>query len=472
VALVALGLAGCGLKKITNVSVPPHTTIFIQGPVDTVNHIVHLYWYGTEPNGYIAGYYVRLLNPAAPADTNWVFTTHTDSIITVLTPTGFSACVFEAQAVDDHGVKDPNPARESFKFRNTPPIVKLAGKPNPGDHSDTTFASATVTWSVSDPDGDASKVTVRVWLDGNAATPDVGTNGVFTMPSSRFLVNGVYPNGPRTLYIQGVDDGGMAGPVDSVRWFVRSPVTGPRARLLLIDDILTTDPAKLRSDTLYAHAITTAGLQPGTWSVLHLQFDQPFRSSMDLQQTFQQFEAVVWYRGEQSAFSSVLSNYGTGAGPYLDAGGRLFIESLNLTSALSTNGALTPDFVSQYMNSDGVYLYPIAPDSSGSWGLSGSGVLQCPIIADSLQNKRIISGLRGFRCRSASQMLIVAPAGVLSQGNPVDMAVAIAVPQAQGGMFVADTYPMVSGTISVPGFAERSSIVLLKIFGLLGLTGP
>ncbi len=471
-AFLVPALCGCGLKKITKVMVPPHTTIFVQGPVDTVNHIVHLYWFGTEANGYIAGYEVRLLNPAAPADTNWQFTTHTDSVLTVLTPTGFTAATFEVRAIDDRGVRDPDPARQTFKFRNRPPIVKLINKPNAADRSDTTFASATVDWSVSDPDGRPEKVVCRVWLDGHASSPDIASGTSFTVPSDRFLVGGAYVSGNRTLFIQGIDDGGMAGPVDSVTWYVRKPVAGARARLLLIDDVPNTNAAKVRTDTLYSNAVLNAGLSPGTWSVLHLQFNQPFRSAKDLQQTLQLFETVVWYRAEQSTYSSILANFGDGIGPYLDGGGRMFIESLSLTSAMSTFGALSPDFVAKYMNSDGVFLFPLAPDSSAAWGLGGTAVLQCPAIADSLQNKRIISGLRAFRTRDRSQILILARAHTLSQDNPIDMAVALSVPQARGGRFIVDTYPMVSGTISTPGFPQRASLVLLKIFGLLGLTGP
>jgi hypothetical protein len=470
---LALAQVGCALKGMTKPALEPDTRIFIQGPVDTVNHVVHLYWFGSEATGYIAAYEVRLLNPAAPAETAWVYTTHTDSILTVLTPTGFTQAVFEARAIDDHGVKDPTPAVQKFNFRNNPPIVKLVNKPNPGDHSDTTFASATVDWTVSDPDGDPSKVICRVWLNGNEATPDVTPPGnIFTVPSSRFLVGGVYTTGKRTLFIQGIDDGGMAGPIDSVSWFVRAPATGPRARLLLIDDVPTTDPANLRSDTLYANAIVNAGLAPGTWSLLRPQFNQPFRSAKDMEQTFKQFEAVIWYRGEQAAFSTVLANFGDGIGPYLDSGGHMFLEAQNMTTAQSTNGSLSPDFVDRYMNSDGTFQYPAPPDSSAAWGIGANGVLQCPTIADSLQNKRILGGLRGFRVRSASQMFIVVPAHTLAQDNPYDFAVAVDVPQALGGRFVASTYPMVSGTISTPGFPQRASIVLLKIFGLLGLTGP
>jgi hypothetical protein len=472
-ALIVLALAGCGhLKRISQPLSAPDTFIFVSGPVDTVNHIVHLHWFGTDEHGYIAGYEIRLLDPAAPADTAWQFTTRTDSVLTVRAPTGFTAAVFEARAINDRGVRDPVPARQPFQFSNQPPIVRLAGKPNAGERSDTTFASVTVDWTVSDLDGDASKVVCRLWLDGHADAPLVASGSEFTVPSAQFLQDGAYQSGMRTLYIQGIDDGGMAGPVDSVRWYVRRPVSGPRARLLLVDDVPRTDPANARVDTLYANAVLNAGLGPDAWSVLRIESNQPFRSARDLEQTLKQFETVIWYRGEQSTFSRVLASYGDGIGPYLDAGGRMFIESLNLTSEMSTNGALSPEFVGRYLNSDGVFQFPMPPDSSAAWGLSGNGTIYCPSLAESLLNRRILVGLRAFRSRAASQVLFSLPAHALSQDNPYEAAVALDVPQAGGGRLIVDTYPMVSATISVPEFPQRASIVLLKILGLLSLTGP
>jgi hypothetical protein len=469
---LALALAGCGMKTITRPQSVPETFIFVQGPVDTVNHIVHLHWWGTDPNGYIIGFDVRLLNPAAPADTGWRFTTLKDSVLTVLAPAGFTEAVFEVRAINDRGVRDPDPARQTFDFRNHPPVLRLLGKPNAAERSDTTFASVTVDWSVSDPDGDAGRVACRVWLDGHADAPLLASGTSFTMPSEQFLQDGAYRPGMRTLYVQGIDDGGMAGPVDSVRWYVRRPVAGTRARLLLVDDVPRSDAANTRVDTLYANAVANTGLDPAAWSVLRLESNQPFRSAKDLEQTLKLFETVIWYRGEQSAFPTVLADYGEGIGPYLESRGRMFIESLSLTQAMSTYGAFPLEFVDRYLNCDGVFQYPAPPDSSASWGLSGSGLLHCPALGDSLLNRRIVVGLRAFRTRDPGQVLISVPAHTLSQDNPFEMPVALDVPQAGGGQLIVDTYPMVSATISVAGFPQRASIVLLKILGRLGLTGP
>jgi hypothetical protein len=282
-----LAAGGCGsLESITQPTIAPNTLIFIDGPVDTsgVNHSVHLHWYGTDAHGYVAGYEVRLIDTLfAPSDTSWLFTTRTDSVLTVFTPNGKTSAVFEARAINDRGVRDPEPARQRFYFTNLPPIVRLQSKPNSGDRSDTTFASASVTWSVIDIDGDPLRVTCQLWMDGHADTPVIGANGAFTVPSDQFLVNGAWASGRRTLYIRGIDDGGMAGPIDSVSWYVKAPVAIPdaqgRGRLLLVDDVPSTDPAELRVDTLYSNAVAAMGLQPGTWTVLRLQSNQPFRTA-------------------------------------------------------------------------------------------------------------------------------------------------------------------------------------------------
>ena len=260
-------------------------------------------------------------------------------------------------------------------------------------------------------------------------------------------------------------------------------MTGTRARLLVVDDDPDVGPQKTRVDTLFANAIVRAGLVPGTWTTLHLASNQPFRSPKDLEQTLKLFETALWYRGEQPLVSTGLATYGAGIGPYLDAGGRMFIESRELISAWSSPGAFTRDFVSRYLNSDGVFLFPQTPDSSASWGLKSVPpvVLSCPGVADSLLNKRNLGGLRAFQTRNPAQALVVVPAHKLSQDNAFDMAVALNVPQAGGGQLIVDTYPIVSGSIDAsPGdstyvshpFPQRASTVLLKILGLLGLSGP
>ena len=159
---------------------------------------------------------------------------------------------FSVRAIDDAGVRDPAPPVQRFEFRNLPPITRLTTKPLT---TDTTFASVSVVWTGTDPDGDAAKLHYLVWLDGRQATPELTTANALTMPTDRF---GAFPTtGPlattRKLYVRAIDDGGMAGPIDSCQWFVRRPVTGTRARLLLVDDVPRTNAANTRFDTLYSN---------------------------------------------------------------------------------------------------------------------------------------------------------------------------------------------------------------------------
>jgi len=480
---VGWSAAGCGAKKVVEPVSSPQTYIFVQGPVDTVNHIVKLHWFGSDPHGYIAGYEVRLLNPAAPADTAWGFTTATDTSLTVLTPTGYTQAVFEARAINDRGVRDPDPARQTFQFNNQPPLLRIQGKPNSLEHSDTTFASVTVDWTVVDPDGNADAVVTRVWLDGRQDAPQIAHGTTFTMPSAEFLQGGAYLSGPRTLYAQPIDDGGMAGPIDSCTWYVRQPVPGARARLLVIDDAQYTGGAKVRVDTLYSNALARTGIDPSTMRVIHLAATQPFRSATDLAQTFAQFENVLWYRGELTSVSAALNNYGDGVGTYLEHGGHFFLESLNLIKAWLSPGPFDVDWVQRYLNSDGVLLFGQPPDSSASWGVSSTHptVLHSFQPTDSVLAKRNIAGLRGLITRDRSQVLLEATASGLTPLNPISIPVALDVPQAGGGRLMFVTFPLVTGTVdAIPAdslyttypFPQRASVVLLGMLQRFGLSGP
>ena len=122
-SVAALGItSGCGFtKKLTgslHANQPPHTVLFVNGAIDTVNHVVHLYWFGTDVDGSVVGFEWQMKNPAAPADTAWHFTTNTDSIFTVQAPSGYTNPVFSVRAIDNAGARDPNPPRQNFEFSN------------------------------------------------------------------------------------------------------------------------------------------------------------------------------------------------------------------------------------------------------------------------------------------------------------------------------------------------------------------
>ena len=119
--LAVLALAGCSGNSAYKPNLPPETTLFVQFDAgDTVSHTVpydvHLFWIGQDTDGFISAFEIRFKDPARPADTTWVRTTRTDSVIAVATPNGISTPAFEVRAIDDDGDIDPTPAHQDFPF--------------------------------------------------------------------------------------------------------------------------------------------------------------------------------------------------------------------------------------------------------------------------------------------------------------------------------------------------------------------
>ncbi len=470
------GLAlGCGVKGTLRPDLAPETTLFVNGAIDTVNHVVRLYWFGTDVDGTVSGFELRFVNPAAPAETAWVFTTRTDSVFTVPTPTGFTAPVFEVRAVDNAGQRDASPARQDFSFSNLAPIVAFAIKPGVND---TTFASVTVSWNANDPDGDANQMRFRLWLDGNEANAEITSARTLTMPTSHFLVAGALTSAYRTLHVQGIDDGGRAGNIDSVRWFVRRPTTGARARLLIVDDVPTTNITNLRFDSLFTNN-ATRNIPAGEFSILRMQTNQPFKSAKDIEQTFKLFEAVMWYRANETSFSTVLNNYQDGIAAYLDGGGRMYLEGLYLIAGTNGTGPLREDFVTRYLNCDGMIknfaITGAFSDSTVGWGnINGSRFIS-NVLADSSRQQGFASrpneasGLRVFKVRDNRNVLLWAVPGQLTPANVDSLPVGVIGDVSGGGRMVFTSLPI---STSIPLASSRAPALLAKILGLLGVLGP
>jgi hypothetical protein len=465
-------VAGCSPKSALVPNLEPETSLFVQGDLDTVNHVVHLYWFGSDVDGEIRGFELRFHNPDAPADTAWRFTERTDSLFTVYSPTGSVTPLFEVRAIDDEGARDRTPAREDFTFSNQAPSVVIMTGPS---ITDTTFASATFSWLPSDPDGDISQLQYFVWVNSDSTNPRLTTGTTYTVPSDDFRNDsGNFESKPCTLHVRPVDDGGRAGAPTTRIWYVRAPVAGPRARLLIVDDVPTTNTANFATDTLYQNT-AARNLPADSWSVLRLQSTQPFRSALDVEQTFRLFEAVIWYRGSQTDFSPVLRDYQDGIGAYLESGGRFMIEGLNLTEGYATNGPLRESFVRDYLGTDFLHrnFNSTTQDSSAAWGIGNAAVLRSTAFADSLRLGAIVGGLRAFAIRDTDDVALWARAGTLTQTTTLDLPVAVTVPQPSGGRAIMVTVPLVAANAPFPSGGPRTAArFLAKVYAQLGLTGP
>ena len=475
VALLALGalflvLAGCGKKKNHLVpNLPPETSITVASVgTDTLhaaNHLIRLHWFGSDPDGEVVAFELRMLNTSNPADSNWVRLDCAtgdcnDSLFTLYSPTGFTRAKLEVRAIDNEGARDETPAEQSFSFINNAPACHFTSGPL---RTDSTYATASVTWLVDDPGGDVSHLSFRVYLDGNAASYDsiyTGTSTAsFTVPSSRFVQGGLWKSGPRKLYVQAVDDGGQLGRPDSIQWYVRSPglVDMPstsRGRVLLVDNAFHTSQNNARVDTLYSNTLSR-NLPAGTFSILRLEYNNAFRTAEDLAQTFRQFDAVVWYRGYDTFAATVLTAYQDSVGAYLDHGGRFYLEGLNMFEGPGLpTGTVQPmmrnDFVLNQLHcvAQRMYFNTGVNDSSVAWGNRNNNDALPPdfrssAMADSFRlTSALVPGIRTFVPGDSNNVAFWAKPNALQPAIPENMAVIMSVPQPSGGRFVVVPLPI------------------------------
>jgi len=462
-AAVFGGLPGCAKKLRPIGNMPPETYVFVQGPVDTVSHRVHLYWYGTDPDGDVVAYVFRwVYPPSAGRDSSW----HTivcagaarctDSLFTMFT--GDSELVmprFEVYAVDNQGASDPTPAVETFLLSNTAPLVQFT---NPLGLADSTYASVTVSWETIDPDGGGPGLHYRIRLDGQPVRDSTSAQ-TFTVPSDRFLQGGTYTSGARTLSIQAVDDGGRSGPWSSMTWYVRAPAAvldaGNRGPLLVVDEVPSNGANNALLDAFYKGVADL--VQPaGSYSVLRPQFNpRIFRSPTDVAQTLRQFKAVLWYRGGEITISPWLSTYQDAIGAWLDEGGKLYLDGLYLVQGLHTPGALREDFVPRHLGSTRLmYCYTTfagsVQDSAAGWSFHPGSRFRSSTYGESFsaltapfRMNDSTGAVRSFAVTDTGYVALWAMAGQLDPPNTgFEAPVGVTVPQGMDGRIVMVSLPL------------------------------
>ena len=483
IALALGGVSGCAKQLGPVENLAPETYVFIQGPVDTVNHRVHMHWYGTDPDGEVVAYAFRwVYPPPAPQDVAWdtvlcaVTPRCTDSLFTMFT--GDATLVnprFEVFAIDDAGRPDPTPAAQSFLLSNAAPTVRID---SPLGLTDTTYASVTVSWQTTDPDGGGPGLHYRIWLDGNEAVYDSTSEQTFTVRSDRFLQDGTYRSGRRTLFVQAVDDGGSSGPPTSMTWHVRAPAAvleDNRGRLLVLDEVPSTGANNYLFDGFYK---SIADLLPaGTYDVLRPQFNpRMFRSEADFAQTLQQFQAVLWYRGGETTVSSLLWAYQGSIGAYLDAGGKIYLDGLYLIEGLRTPGALPEEFVPRHLGSTALLncfarIGNGPADSTAGWSFDEDRRFRSSVYGESFSAlvgpfmmTNATGGVRGFAVTDTSLVALWAMDGQLDPPNTgYEVPVGVTVPQPGGGRIVLLSFPV---RFAAPAVATRLMRRMLYDFGI------
>jgi hypothetical protein len=469
---VLLAGAGCGKKGTLSPNRPPETVVFVGGDLDTVRHIVELSWFGTDPDGEVAGYEFKWIYepgqfPAGYDSSTWFPTARNESTFVVWTPSGAAMPTFVVRAIDDEGAADPTPARQAFRFRNDPPTIDLVGIPVlPA----TTLPVATVRWLATDPDGDVARAGYQVWLDGNlAGAVFVPGGNEYTIPPSAFDDGaGGFLTGPHTVYVRAIDDGGAVSAPDSFTW----NVVAPEGDVLLIDDVPPIQGTA--ADNAYRNALTRQLGAPPAYTIIDLAASNPFRSAADLTATFGFFRSVIWYQENNLARSAALPLAEPAIRSHLEGGGNFYLSS---TIAVGTNGALAGEaFLDEIVGADSVRTNPLLGTTAFSIG-NGAILVPGPNVPyDSLRSTSISSNVDALVLQTLADAAFLAPPIVLDSSQVEDWVVGVdRVPAGGTGRLVFLTFPLrfVGGT-PTPGsplpapdanYAERTIRTVLARFG-------
>ena len=137
--------------------------IDLSGP-DRLNSVVKLAWFGSDADGYVVAYELRV------GEGPWVRTTQTDSTLVLGIPAGQDTAdlAVEVRAIDHEGGIDPSPARLVVPIKNTPPSAEFTTSSFPDVPM---WNAVTFQWFAEDPDGAGSITDVELRVNGGAWRP-------------------------------------------------------------------------------------------------------------------------------------------------------------------------------------------------------------------------------------------------------------------------------------------------------------
>ena len=182
VALSAmLFMNGCRKKDevFIDTNLPPGTTLTsAPAPYSQANYRIHFFWNGTDPDGYVVGYYFAWDDTIA---SSWEYTEKTDSLFKAKIDTAGETRrhTFYVRSVDNEGKLDASPARVRFDawtvvsvldslYRVDGPLDPSSGIYDP-DAKDTVLMGTPCTWvwGGHDPDGLGAPISYSYRLDSD-----------------------------------------------------------------------------------------------------------------------------------------------------------------------------------------------------------------------------------------------------------------------------------------------------------------
>ena len=331
IILFAGVLAAACSESITDVpreNQPPETWLALapDGDLRTTTSRQHVHWWGDDPDGFVAGYYISFDNA------RWTFTTVNDSVFALSLSGVDTTYSFHVRAVDDQGngrydtdgpfgpepftdsngnglrddgepfidlgAVDPTPADIRYPITNSPPVVAFTSG---ADVPVTTFTVASFSWFGTDLDGDE---TIREYR--YALNDTLDPSAWRTLPrSTTFLTlreqDGLR-EGDNAFYLKAVDIAGAESrtlrmPDSAGTWFVKKPKTD----LLIVDDYGPTDASgpfyNGIVDTLFGGRFRGADvfdIRTGASSTTRGKLLPPYINPTFIE-TLKLFRYIIWY---------------------------------------------------------------------------------------------------------------------------------------------------------------------------------
>lgn len=338
---------------------------------DRFTSTLRVHWWGTDPDGWVTGYEIRL---AEMADTSWSYTSSKDSIVLLNIPAGSDTfdAVFEIRAIDNTGAKDPTPARLRYPVRNSPPTLSFVYPPsgsNPlaGAFPSNSFPVLHFVWQGSDPDGTASIERYELslndttqpanWLSLSPAftecilqaeTPGAGPSTCLVFPGNHITplsnrLQGLSISDSNRLYVRVIDRSGAKSVwMESRSVYVRAVTQN----MLLVNAFTPSAIPNQNVDTvsaLMALHLAAAGITQ--YQELRIfersgnTFTQLSANNATQSRIFDLFDHIIWLGGGGYDFdqNAALAQYTMGR--FLDGGGNLLM-SLTSSAGSPVTGSL------------------------------------------------------------------------------------------------------------------------------------
>jgi hypothetical protein len=386
--MLALALLGgaCSEEGTLLPNQPPQTTLAIEGSELSATHYRQiLSWHGEDPDGEVARYEYRWLYApeSGVVDSAWAgsvepFITATlDTFFLPLPTTGSDTLShrFEVRAVDEEGLRDPEPAALELPVFNQAPRIWAVNAA--GDTSSTltlpgnVLPVVTLRFKVVDPDNPAADPgealsyidEIRFWFEDPEEYLSVaGTDTLIALAPVDF---GDLVGQERQFHLQARDMGGAVSNILSASAFVRDV---REARVLLMDSAIQQSGGNITFVEPFWHDEFPTLFAPEELMIHDVGADGPIGAPSSLDAIFSLFEAIVWYNGVDGAPPFLFENDPSpefteaefALRAYAENGGKVLLSGYNLLGQSRgeiSGGSLSADFEFEVLLLDSLFIH-------------------------------------------------------------------------------------------------------------------